>query len=118
MRSLFVAAVAVSLAACVPNYSEGSRVGTVNKLSRKGLIFKSWEGEMNLGGFRNRVDQNGNSRVVANVFEFSVTNPEIVKQIEASMRSGEIVELTYNQYLIGPPTLSTPYVIVAATKAE
>jgi hypothetical protein len=35
---------------CSHNYSDGYRVGYVRKFSRKGLIWKSWEGELLLGG--------------------------------------------------------------------
>ena len=34
------------LSGCMPNYSDGSRIGIVTKLSHKGMLFKSWEGEM------------------------------------------------------------------------
>ena len=30
----------------LPNYSNGSRIGIVTKISEKGVFFKSWEGEM------------------------------------------------------------------------
>lgn len=31
------------------SYSDGNRAGTVIKLSRKGLLFRTYEGELNLG---------------------------------------------------------------------
>jgi hypothetical protein len=32
------------------NFSDGERTGDIYKFSKKGLIYKSWEGEMYLGG--------------------------------------------------------------------
>jgi hypothetical protein len=91
-----------------PNYSEGERSGTVYKLSHKGLIFKSYEGEMNLGGMA--ADANGS--MVANTFQFSVRDPAVVAKINEAATSGKRVTLSYTQYAIGPVTLSTPYVII------
>ncbi|MBK7268496.1 MAG: hypothetical protein IPI07_02900 [Flavobacteriales bacterium] len=34
------------------SYSEGSRSGMVIKLSKRGMVFKTWEGQMNLQTFR------------------------------------------------------------------
>lgn len=33
---------------CSENYSKGERIGFINKFSKKGLIWKTWEGELNL----------------------------------------------------------------------
>lgn len=107
-----------ALTSCMPNYSNGSRVGVVNKLSHKGIAFKSWEGEMNLGGFRNKTDAEGRTSVVANVFRFSVTDSAIAKQIEEQMISGETVELVYRQWLLSPITQDSDYTIVAVKAAK
>ncbi len=101
------------LGGCNPNYSKGSRTGIVNKFSEKGLIYKSHEGEMLLGGMKN-TDQG----MVANVWEFSVSDPEIIKQIEELMVENKPVTLQYTQYLIGPIQYSTSYRVVKVSKAE
>ena len=31
---------------CAQNYSNGERIGVITNLDKKGLMFKSWEGEM------------------------------------------------------------------------
>lgn len=100
------------------SYSEGERTGLVNKLSHKGWICKTWEGEMNMGGFRNSssTDSDGNttSSLVANVFEFTVQDPEIVQQIKEAMASSQIVTLEYDQQkLYNPCDSSTGYFITA-----
>ena len=45
-------------------YSVGTRSGVVNKFSRKGTMFKTWEGELSMGA----IDQGG----VREKWEFSV----------------------------------------------
>ena len=94
-----------------PSYSEGNRVGTITKFSHKGLIFKSYEGEMNLGGFKSKTDEDGGSSVVANVFEFSVRDPKIVEQLDSAMTVGKRVELQYSEHLWAPYDLHTSYII-------
>lgn len=97
-----------------PNYSEGERSGTVYKISHKGLVFKSYEGEMNLGGMA--ADANG--QMVANTFRFSVKDPAIVEEINKATNNGKRVTLTYTQYFIAPIKLETPYVIVGVKGIE
>ena len=38
----------IVLASCTENYSKGERIGTVVQFSKTGLIFESWEGQLNL----------------------------------------------------------------------
>jgi len=93
------------------SYSDGERTGTITKFSHKGLIWKTYEGEMSLGGFRNQGDKGG---VVANVWEFSVDkdNKEIIQQIEEAQRKGG----TYTQTLNPAPLKSaTGYYVVKIT---
>jgi len=99
------------LAGCGRNYSNGSRVGVVTKLSEKGVIWKSWEGELNLGGVRQGTDANGNSSVVPNIFEFNA-DPSVVSKLQEAMRTGKRVELVYRQWLIAPLSISNDHVII------
>ena len=96
---------------CMPNYSDGERSGTVYKLSHKGMIWKSYEGEMNLGGMA--ADANGS--MVPNQFAFSVTDPEVVDQINLAATSGNRVTIHYHQYLVKPMKLETQYVVDKVT---
>lgn len=92
---------------CGSGYSEGTRTGVVVKLSNKGLVAKSWEGEMNLGS--TLVD--GNGVAVPSVWSFSIKDDTIAKEIENSSRAGKRVTLHYNQWLIRPWNIETPYVV-------
>ena len=85
----------VGLSSCTENYSNGTRIGTVNKFSESGYFFKSWEGHMNL----TQTGMTGSN----NDFEFSIDNDNVpiglVNTIDSAMNYGWKVELTYHQTL-------------------
>jgi len=90
------------LSACSPNYSNGERSGVITKVSVKGIIFKSIEAEMLMvvpGG------------VLPEKFSFTVSDKAVVK-VRDAVKSGKQVQVVYNQWLIAPPTIDTPYVVV------
>ncbi len=74
-------------------YSEGTRVGIIYKFSKKGTIFKTYEGEMVLPGIRNK---SSNSAMSSNTFNFSVIDEELAKKLMESQ--GMEVELQYSFY--------------------
>lgn len=74
-------------------YSEGTRVGIIYKFSKKGTIFKTYEGEMVLPGIRNRRD---NGSLSSNTFNFSVTDEALAKKLMKCQ--GMEVELQYSFY--------------------
>lgn len=90
--------------ACGRGYSEGERTGTVYKLSRKGLVFKSWEGEMLLGGAR-QTDQGA----VANVWAFTIVDPRLVKVVSEAQDSGAPMTAHYIQWFNSGPSMESDY---------
>ena len=74
------------------SFSAGERAGYVQKLSKKGWLCKTWEGEMAL------VSMPG---TVAEKFPFTVPSDVIARQINDSI--GAKVALTYEQH-VGIPT--------------
>ena len=89
------------------SYAEGERAGYVQKLSKKGWICKTWEGEIAL------VSMPG---TVAEKFEFTVRDDAVAAQINASL--GSRVTLLYQQH-IGLPTScwgDTQYFVTRVTK--
>lgn len=66
-------------------YSEGYRDGHVFKFSRKGTLFKTWEGEMATVGVPG-----------ANVWEFSVTDDEVARQV-GELTDSDHVRLHYEE---------------------
>ena len=75
-------------------YSEGARSGVVTKFSQKGVLFKTYEGELAMDGFK----ANANSGL-SNVFEFSVMDTSLVDDMEAARDSGQRVKIPYTQTL-------------------
>lgn len=54
-------------------YSEGNRAGRLIKFSRKGFVFKTYEGEMNLGG----INTTNGGVMINNMWVFSVTESAV-----------------------------------------
>jgi hypothetical protein len=78
---------------CGLTYSEGTRSGILTKVSKKGYIFKTFEGELNVGGF---VD--GNGTIMPNsIFKFSVTKESVYKKLQD--KEGKKVVLHYKQVI-------------------
>lgn len=72
-------------------YSDGYREGVLQKFSRKGNVFKTYEGEIIQMGFGQR-----GSYINAQYFFFSVNDERIADTLEKSM--GKIVKVHYTQY--------------------
>ena len=74
------------------SYSDGERAGFMQKLSKKGWICKTWEGELSLVALPGAAPEK---------FEFSVRDNAIAARINAAV--GQRVALTYEQHK-GIPT--------------
>lgn len=86
---------------CRPDYGTGDRIGYIVKLSQKGLYYKSWEGELQLG--------TGDQASLQSVWHFSVIDPRIVEEVQKAF--GRHVRLHYKEYWIQPINRDTPYEI-------
>jgi hypothetical protein len=114
MKSMKLAAALAAVVlttACAPNYSEGDRPGTIIKFSNKGLVFKSWEGALNQGGFRQEIDSNGIAVTVPNIIMFNATDPNVIADLKIAAETGQRVLLSYNQWFIAPLTVDSSRVI-------
>jgi hypothetical protein len=78
-------------------YSSGIRSGMVVKISKKGLLFKTYEGQLNLQTF----GANKSPNMVSESFEFSVESDraDVIKTLEEASLSGERVSLKYVERL-------------------
>jgi uncharacterized protein YwgA len=78
-------------------YSEGVRSGMVVKISKKGWVFKTYEGQLNLQTF----GANKSPNLVSESFEFSVESDQeaVIKALEEASLSGERVSLKYEERL-------------------
>lgn len=74
------------------SYSEGNRTGYLQKLSRRGWICKTWEGELAVSNVPGQAPE---------IFRYSVRDDAAVQQIQALQ--GQRATLTYRQH-VGVPT--------------
>ena len=92
MKNLSFLVLCLFLASCSENYSNGERIGVVTQFSSTGLIFKSYEGHLN-------VTQTGMNSSVP--FDFSVDNdhedPAVVTALDEAAKGGWKVRLVYHQ---------------------
>jgi hypothetical protein len=68
-------------------YSSGERAGYIQKFSKRGWIFKTWEGELSMVNLPGAMQEK---------FSFSVRKPDVVEKIQKSM--GSRVVLNYSQH--------------------
>jgi hypothetical protein len=73
-------------------YSEGTRAGQLIKLSEKGVVFKTYEGELNLGGLRTG---NTNDGLEGNLWQFSVLDESVISDLIKV--EGKRVKLGYKE---------------------
>jgi hypothetical protein len=78
------------------NYSEGSRAGFVVKMSTRGYIFKTHEGQLNVGGMTS-----DGSGVIPTIWDFSVkrSDKDVLKTLEDAQLTGERVKVYYKEKL-------------------
>jgi hypothetical protein len=83
----------MSFTSCTQNYSNGERVGFLTKFSNKGLIWKSWEGSLNL----TQTGMNSSGEP----FSFSIDNDRepdgLITQLDSAATFGWKVKLRYHE---------------------
>lgn len=89
------------------NFSEGERTGVISKFSHKGVIVKTWEGELVLGG-------DGASRTNSNTWYFTVKNECLVSVIKIAQINAVPVTLSYDEpFIVFPWEGDSGYFITA-----
>jgi len=78
-------------------YSDGTRAGTLIKLSRKGVVWKTYEGQLNLGGFQ----ESGDEGIVGNIWNFSVPKKKFYQKLQEY--EGQRVRLHYREVFNAMP---------------
>jgi hypothetical protein len=91
------------------SYSTGERVGYVQKLSRKGWICKTWEGELQMSNIPGSAPM---------LFQFSVRSDSLARAIEAT--NGRRVALQYEQHVGVPSNCfgETEYYVVGVRELQ
>lgn len=70
------------------DYSEGTRAGQLVKFSKRGLICKTWEGEIVLGGMKDGV---------VNTFSFSVTDKTMIPVLQKAINEQTPITVSYTE---------------------
>ena len=94
-------------------YSNGTRVGTIVKFTKKGIFCKTYEGEVNLGGLK-KTDEG----MVPNLWEFSVDEKDtaLVATLQNAAESGSKVSFTYAQVFFPNPCYNSQGYFVQEVK--
>lgn len=91
------------------SYSTGERAGYVQKVSHKGWICKTWEGELAMANLPGTMPQ---------IFEFTVRDESVAQQV--TKLAGQRVSLSYEQH-VGIPTScfgDTEYFVTGVTPVQ
>lgn len=75
------------------NYSEGSRSGRLIKISKKGVIFKTWEGELDVGG----ISSGGPTGEITSLWEFTVPGESAELLDNLDQFSGRKIKIYYEE---------------------
>jgi hypothetical protein len=91
------------------SYSSGERVGFVQKLSDKGWVCKTWEGELAMVNLPGQMSER---------FEFTVRDDAVAAQVNALL--GQRVALSYDEHRGLPSSCfgETAYFVTAVRLAE
>lgn len=91
------------------SYSSGERAGYVQKLSKKGFIAKTWEGELAMVSIPGTLPE---------IFHFTVQSDEVAARINSSL--GRRVKLMYEQHIGIPSRLfgETEYFVINVEVVE
>ncbi len=91
-------------------YSNGMRTGMINKVSRKGLFWKTYEGQM-AGQMALEGIVSGGQSMGANVWDFSIDDQArngedidgLTKVLQENLEAGNKVKVKYREVLWGWP---------------
>lgn len=103
------AATIIVLLALFANYSTGTRAGTIIKMSKKGYVIKTNEGQLNTG------------EISDGIWEFSVRSAEteVLLDLQEALRGGYRVELHYNEKYVKIPFIGdTKYFVTKVDRTE
>jgi len=87
-------AIAVFVFLNMANYSSGFRAGVPTKISKKGVILKTFEGTMNVGGLTNTSDG-----AIPTTWDFTVRKSadSVITKIDKAILEGHRVKLMYHE---------------------
>jgi hypothetical protein len=76
------------------DYSQGKRAGRLIKMSEKGVLFKTFEGQLNTGGF-----SGDDGDITSSIWHFSVRRNEekVLTDIDEAIDGGFRIKLYYRE---------------------
>jgi hypothetical protein len=88
---IIVTAFAIFYLVCSYTYSEGTRAGLLIKFSRKGFLFKTYEGQLNIGGMQPPTSTVGTNML----WDFSVNDSKVSEKMMEC--EGKYVSIHYKE---------------------
>ena len=91
---ILLLAIVVFLFLNLANYSSGFRAGVPTKISKKGIIIKTYEGTMNIGGLTNTAEG-----TIPTTWDFTVRKSadSVINKIDNAILEGNRVKLIYEE---------------------
>jgi len=91
---IVILAIAVFVFLNLANYSSGFRAGVPTKFSNKGVIIKTWEGTLNVGGLTNSAEG-----AIPTTWDFTVKKSadSVITKIDHAILEGNRVKLMYHE---------------------
>ena len=91
---IVILAIGVFIFLNLANYSTGFRAGVPTKFSNKGVIIKTWEGTLNVGGLTNSAEG-----AIPTTWDFTVKNSadSVITKIDNAILNGRRVKLMYHE---------------------
>ena len=99
------------------DYSDGYRVGRIIKLSRRGYVFKTWEGTLDFG----YLQTDPQAGVATRIWDFSVPTDgdDVRKDIDAAIAGDYKTKLLYREkYIQLPWRGETKYFVYKVERAS
>ena len=91
--SFLIIGTSIYFLVCNMTYSEGNRAGYLIKISKKGFVFKTIEGQLNLGGVGG--DSEASILMNTQLWNFSVSDEAVYEELQKY--EGKKVSLHYKQ---------------------
>jgi hypothetical protein len=76
----------------LPDYSEGVRTGYLTKISKKGVFWKTWEAEMQVGA--------GEQAAIQQPWHFSIAADDLAEKVRTNL--GKKVMVEYKEWILMP----------------
>lgn len=102
MRLLTILTLSVMLVGCGRGFSSGTgkKIGQVIQLGKHGLFCDTYEGRLVRGGF------NTGSGVSGRVFDFTVLDETLFRELNIAMEKQQELEISYEQVILSGPCTS------------